>query len=178
MHHSPASATFHSFSDSRRFIWTLPKMLVVSVICCAFLVLNVNASPVQNYFERPLASAKEAGRSSSNQIFHDAKKKNEESKTKLFYIAPREMIEINFVETFNEDLVSQFSSVLCEAGKSSGWLHCTDPSGEVERSEAEKICQAHGQTLWTYAPKTSYQSDYVFWICSVSRNHILRRPMF
>lgn len=39
------------------------------------------------------------------------------------------MIETNLVETFNEDLVSQFSSVLCEAGKSSGWLHCTDPSG-------------------------------------------------
>ncbi|XP_057375437.1 uncharacterized protein LOC130696367 [Daphnia carinata] len=171
MYRSLVSATFHSFSDSRRVTWALPKMLVVSVICCAFLVLNANASPVQNYFERPLASAKEAGRSSSDLILHDAKKKNDESKTKLFYIAPREMIESNLVETSNEDLENQFSSVLCEAGKSSGWLHCTDPSGEVERFEAEKICQAHGQTLWTYAPKTSYQPDYVFWICSVSRKH-------
>lgn len=51
--------------------------------------------------------------------------------TKLFYIDPRQQIKANLVETSDEDLLdpSGFSSVLCEAGKVSGWLHCTDPSG-------------------------------------------------
>ena len=36
---------------------------------------------------------------------------------------------------------------------------------ETEQSEAEQICEAHGQKLWMYAPKRSYQ-PFSYWICS------------
>ena len=116
---------------------------------------------------------------------------------KRFHTTPNDVtIEDNLIE--NEDserdlaMLSQVSSVLCEAGKTSGWLQCTDSTGvrvtshtlknakvkpnitdsliliclkETDRSEAEKVCQAHGQTLWTYAPRTLYQ-PFGFWICA------------
>ncbi|XP_046451819.1 uncharacterized protein LOC124199881 [Daphnia pulex] len=145
---------------------------LIALILCLFLVFNADTSPIHEYFERP--SVEPADR--SLQIFRQFEKNL--LGHKRFLTAPNDVItEDNLIEDeeTNEAEITQISSVLCEAGKTSGWLQCNDPTGETDRFEAEKICQAHGQTLWTYAPRTSYQS-YGFWICAKTRNRVGRKP--
>lgn len=52
---------------------------------------------------------------------------------KRFLTAPNDVItEDNLIEDeeINETTgITQISSVLCEAGKTSGWLQCNDPTG-------------------------------------------------
>ncbi len=57
---------------------------------------------------------------------------------KRFHTTPNDVIvEDNLIgdEESGQDLaiLTQVSSVLCEAGKTSGWLQCTDPTGVESR---------------------------------------------
>ncbi|XP_046639291.1 uncharacterized protein LOC124320450 [Daphnia pulicaria] len=145
---------------------------LIALILCLFLVFNADTSPIHEYFERP--SVEPADR--SLHIFRQFEKNL--LGHKRFLAAPNDVItEDNVIEyeEINKAAIAQISSVLCEAGKTSGWLQCNDSTGETDRSEAEKICQAHGQTLWTYAPRASYQS-YGFWICAKNRTRVGRKP--
>lgn len=51
---------------------------------------------------------------------------------KRFLTAPNDVItedNLNEDEEINDAAITQISSVLCEAGKTSGWLQCNDPTG-------------------------------------------------
>ena len=53
---------------------------------------------------------------------------------KRFQTTPNDVtIEDNLIENEESEqdlaMLTQVSSVLCEAGKTSGWLQCTDPTG-------------------------------------------------
>nr|CAH0104338.1 unnamed protein product [Daphnia galeata] len=149
------------------------RSLVTLIICLFLVFINADTSPVHEYFERP--SVERADR--PQQIFHQVEKSAGwmgGAKTnfgrKRFHTTPNDVtIEDNLIENEESEqdleMLTQVSSVLCEAGKTSGWLQCTDPTGETDRSEAEKVCQTHRQTLWTYAPRTLYQ-PFGFWICA------------
>ncbi len=130
---------------------------LIALIICLFLVFNADTSPIHEYFERPsvepadrsqqivrqvnkslsyfqLSYRMQKRRSFLNESIWDSiiPKFENLGLIKRFLTAPNDVIiEDNLIEDEETDktAVNQISSVLCEAGKTSGWLQCNDPTG-------------------------------------------------